>query len=167
MTEVAARLGVSIPVVSTRARKELWTKVVTPIGTISTFTPEQLAQIALGRLVKIALESKDDNAASRASIAILDRTLGSPAQAKEPLTTPPEDITPEQWPEWLTARRLAYQEGGRIAPDITQESESSPEPPLPPAEPPIAPPARPREPLRVVPPPAPRFWDSIHTPAQD
>ena len=113
MTEVAARLGVAIPTVSNRARKELWTKVATPVGIISTFTPEQLAQIALGRLVKIAMESKDDNAAARAAVAILDRTLGSPAQAKEPLAVPE---TPQEWPEWLSSRRLLYQEGALEGP---------------------------------------------------
>jgi len=110
LTEVAARLNVSIPVVSVRAKRELWTKVATPIGAIATFTPEQLAQIALGRLVKIAMESKDENAAARASIAILDRTLGVPAQAKEPLAAPAEDVEAQEWPEWLTARRHLYQQ---------------------------------------------------------
>lgn len=127
ITTVAQQLNVAIPTVSIRAKREGWSKVVVVDAELPAQTCVALAASALRRLNRIVEHSTDDNIATRAAAIILGYTLGRPTSAGA-LPAPGDDPS-QGWPEWLTARRLAYQEqqGALQAPPQALD----PPPPLP------------------------------------
>jgi hypothetical protein len=128
LTQAAESLDVSLPVVSLRARRECWAKVeVVDLERLS-HTPQEVVEAAIHRLMRICTEARDDNVALKAATVLLDRVLGRPAVQAQPMLTT-EGLSPAgAWPEWLTQRRLAY-----------QENPQEPEPRLQAAEPSVRP----------------------------
>lgn len=92
---------------------------------------------AIATLVDIASQKEDLTAATKAAQAILDRGWGKPEQTQLNLNPPPQ-----AWPEWLTQRRLAYQESSQYAEDIVAR-EVPPALPAPPTAPGSIPPLYP------------------------
>jgi hypothetical protein len=105
-------------------------------------------------------------------MALLDRTMGRiVAEQTVPLIPPDIEAEVNQWPEWLKARRLAYQEGTMPADDGFDQPQRLPEPsieadPLPPTCPPAESVPAPFRPLHLVQPEAPRFYDRPGLPAE-
>lgn len=165
LTEVAASLNVSIPTVSQRATRDGWRKVAPIRIDLPPQTAAELATIAMRRLATLCDTTKDEHVAIKAASVILDHTLGKPSEARAPLQPLPE--TEQDWPEWLTARRLAYQEG-QGASQETLEAPSEPEPLPEPAPPPVAQLQRPPAPSPLPSPfprPQPQMWDGPGKPA--
>jgi hypothetical protein len=155
---IAKRLGVSLPSVTLRARRELWVKGRAVSLQRIDFTPTQMIETAVRALMHAASQTKDVPSAIKAADLLLCRVMGRvpSAEAQPMLNT----VDLAEFPAWLEARRLAYQEGVQ-----------TPEPALPPAESaPSSPeprqtPSRPI--LHSVPAPAPsQFWDSPTKPAR-
>lgn len=109
ITEVAASLNVAIPTVSQRAKRDGWRKVAVVNVSLPEQTSAALTVVALRRLAVLADTSKDENVALKASRIILETVMSQPAAAGALPAL--GDAPPGGWPEWLTARRLAYQEG--------------------------------------------------------
>jgi len=74
----------------------------------------RLAHKAL-RTVEKLLDDPDPAVALRAAKEVLDRGYGKPAVVVIDKT---KDTAGEPWPEWLTSRRLAYQESSHYAEDV-------------------------------------------------
>jgi len=173
-SEVAAALHVAIPTVSLRARRELWVKSdVVQLDKVS-YSPRQLTEIAMRALVRAALQTRDTASAVKAASLILDRTLGR-VVAEQTVALLKPDLDAEEsaaWPEWLKARRLAYQEGA-LPPDDGFEPSEAPDPALPLTQPPIdAPSIAAQAPSPIPEPfrprlvqPEPRFWAGPGRPA--
>ena len=165
-SEVASMLNVSVPTVSLRARRELWLKSeVVQLDRVN-YSPRELVEMSLRALVRAANQTYDMASAVKAAGMILDRTMGKVAAVQTTPMLPSEaEQAAQEWPEWLTARRLMYQEEGMGEDQPAQALEAPP-----PAEPTPTPPARMGEAagphLVAVEPPPPRFWDSPTRPAQ-
>ena len=78
----------------------------------------RLAQRATPKAIKALVETmeqtEDLNAKVKAAQVLLDRGWGKPDQH----TTSDNTTNVVQWPAWLTARRLAYQESNQVIDDI-------------------------------------------------
>lgn len=72
----------------------------------------RLAPKALKTIEKL-MDADDDTIALRASREMLDRGYGKPPVTQVNLTPPNNE-----WPAWLSARRLSYQESAQYAEDI-------------------------------------------------
>jgi predicted transcriptional regulator len=174
MAEVAKRLGVSQAAVAKHVKKEGWAKVVVTDIDRVVYSPRQLAEIAIRSLVRAATQTQDPAAAVKAAMALLDRTMGRVvAEQTMPLIPPDIDAESQQWPEWLKARRLAYQEGAQAddgfeppadQPQQALEPSNEPAPPQPTCPPPETPTA-PFRPLHLVQHAAPAFYDRPDLPA--
>ena len=83
ITDVANSLGVSIPTVSIRRKREMWVRLDhVDIGDVGV-DPLVVAQQAIQRLQRLMLESKDENIVLKAARELLDRTMGKPQPAPE------------------------------------------------------------------------------------
>ena len=167
-TDIAARLGVAVPSVTMRAKREFWVKGnILDLARIDV-TPMEMVATAVRALMRAAQQSKDLPTAVKAAGMLLDRAMGRVVvEQTTPLLTPalpepqepfPDGMTPEQWLN-------------RFARDA-----QTPDPALPPAEALIASPAASEPPARLhivqavasVPPPAePKFWASPTVPRAD
>lgn len=115
--DVAARLGITSQAVGKHIKKEGWAKYVVADLDHIEYSPRQLAEIAIRSLVRAATQTQDIATAVKASMALLDRTMGRVAAEQAAPLIPPDEL--EGLPsedEWLTARRLAYQVGA-VPPD--------------------------------------------------
>jgi len=74
---------------------------------------QQATPKAIQALIAVAEQNEDLPAKVKAAQAILDRGWGK-AEVTQVNINPPE----REWPEWLTSRRLAYQESSQYAEDI-------------------------------------------------
>ena len=74
---------------------------------------QQATPKAIQALIAVAEQNDDLPAKVKAAQAILDRGWGK-AEVTQVNINPPE----REWPEWLTSRRLAYQESSQYAEDI-------------------------------------------------
>jgi len=181
--DVAVRLGITSQAVGKHIRQEGWTKYVVADVDHIAYSPRQLTEIAIRSLVRICTQTQDHVAAARAAATLLERTMGRvTAEQTTPLLKP--DLDAEEsaaWPEWLKARRFAYQEAGALPdsfedPPISSvgvpaapDSKMDEEPPFArssiaaEAPSPLPEPFRPR----IVPsePPV-RFWDRPTLPAE-
>jgi len=175
-TDIAAQLGTSIPTVTLRAKRELWVKQDEVVDvTVINYSPRQLTEIAMRTLVRAALQTKDTASAVKAAGMILERTMGRVvATQSTPMLPPDIDEGQQAWPDWLKARRLAYQEGTMPADDgfepPADQPQQLPEPsnapdPLPPTCPASEPAPAPFRPLHLVQPEPPRFYDRPGLPA--
>ena len=173
-TDIAAKLGTSIPTVALRARRELWVRRDEVVDlTVINYSPRQLTEIAMRTLVRAALQTKDTASAVKAAGMILDRTMGRVvAEQTKPML--PADIENEenQWPEWLRSQRLGYR-AGDYAPDDGFEPSEAPDPAPPLTQPPIDVPSIAAEAPAPLPEPfrprlvpaEPRFWAGPGRPA--
>lgn len=172
-SEVAKQLGVAVPTVTLRAKREMWVKSdVIDVQRIN-YTPRQLAEIAVRTLVRACNQTRDPAAAVKAAGMLLDRTMGRVAAVQEAPMLPPEmpegTPKPNEWPDWLESRRLAYQEGPPEGDAPALEAATPAATPSPPRlERPVIAGDRPVPLLHAVPPPAPphpAFWDGPSRPA--
>ena len=94
LSDVAARLDVSVPTVSLRAKRECWVKQdVVQLNRIS-YTPKQMVEAAIGALMRAVNQTHDHASAIKAAGMLLDRTMGRVASEQ---TTPL--LAPEGMPD--------------------------------------------------------------------
>jgi hypothetical protein len=108
-TQIAAKLGVSVPSVTLRAKRELWVKGNTLTLERIDFTPMQMVECAVRALMHAASQTKDLPSAVKAADLLLCRVMGRvPSIEARPMMD--ASIDPAKFPEWIEARRLLYQE---------------------------------------------------------
>ena len=111
--DIAERLGVAVPTVSLRAKRELWTKADAVNLERIDVTPMQMVETAVRALMRAASQTKDLPTAVKAAGMLLDRTMGRVVTEAKPMLTP-EASEPEErtvpMEEWQSARRFLYPE---------------------------------------------------------
>jgi hypothetical protein len=125
-------------------------------------SPAGIVRAAVETLLRAAQQTRDLPSAVKAASALL-RYYAPPPQ---PLGVLP--VGEQEWPAWLTQRRLAYQEGElppADLPQLSQEPSNSPEP-VPPTCPPAQSPPASFRPLHLVQPEPSRFYDRPGLPAE-
>jgi hypothetical protein len=114
LSDVAMQLGVAVPTVSLRAKRELWMKGdVVQLERLDTYDPHRATEIAFRALVRAANQTYDMASAVKAAGMILDRTLGKvAAEQTTPLLAPGDVPDPRALPtpDWYDPNsRLRYQ----------------------------------------------------------
>ena len=125
-------------------------------------SPAGIVRAAVETLLRAAQQTRDLGSAVKAASALL-RYYAPPPQ---PLGALP--VGEQEWPEWLTQRRLAYQEGELPPADQPQqlpEPRTAPDP-LPPTCPASEAVPAPFRPLHLVQHAAPTFYDRPGLPAE-
>lgn len=73
-------------------------------------SPEAMDRVGTSTLMRLAQQSRDLPTALKAALALLDRTRGRVMPPVQPPASQELPKPEEEWPEWFTSRRLAYQE---------------------------------------------------------
>lgn len=117
-------------------------------------SPEAMRSVAINTLLRLAQQNRDLPTALKAANALLDRAL---PQLQPSALPGSQEKAPLDWPGWLEARRLAYQEGPQEPLESQHPIESAPTPPSPLPHPSRGIPEPPAS-LHLV--PEPRFHDA-------
>lgn len=129
-TDIAAKLSVSVPTVTLRARRELWVKGDAVDLERLNYTPMQMVETAVRALMRAANQTHDLASSVKAAGMLLDRVMGRVmAEQTTPMLTtdePPALTMDEE--AWLN--RFARAAQARPEPEPPQDTaQATPEPP--------------------------------------